>query len=133
MTEIISSDLRLAILADGVVSRTYEVFAYDFNISNYTAMLSALPADEWPADLVDYKGIPTDQLPATLPMEKVLQIGDYSYRDQLRVRVRSEEVEKAKVERVLVALKAQIPTDQYAAAVAAATDRYNAKTAAVAG
>ena len=102
----------LTALADNVVHREREVHQYQINIDNYTVMLSALPQDDWPADIVQYKTTQTENIPFSVPMETVQLIADYQYRDRLSYLLRTENIEQSKTKRVLEALKAQIPTDQ---------------------
>lgn len=113
-------------LADNVLAREYEIYHYQVNIDNYTAMLAALPTDSWdtlPDDVRKWQGFRTEDLPATLPVELVIQLADLQYRDRLRALIRTEAVEQNKAKRVRDALLSQIPADQQAAALAAAATR----------
>jgi hypothetical protein len=88
--------------------REMEIYGYQLNIDNYSAMLAALPADDWPADLEAFRTIKTEDLPHDLSDEQVAQIGDYQYRDRLRVLVRTEKAEQNKSIRIRDVLKSQI-------------------------
>lgn len=88
--------------------REMEVYQYQFNVDNYTTMLAALPADEWPSHLADYKAASLDSLPWDMTDADVAAITDYQYRDRLRNLVRTERAEQSKARRVLDALKEQI-------------------------
>ena len=116
----------LTALADNVVYREREVHQYQINIDNYTVMLSALPQDDWPADIVQYKNTQTENIPQSVPMETVQLIADYQYRDRLSYLLRTENIEQSKTKRVLVALKAQIPADQLEQMVADAKAKIDA-------
>jgi hypothetical protein len=98
--------------------REMEIYGYQINIDNYTTMLAALPADGWPADLEAFKTVKTEDLPHELSDDQVAQIGDYQYRDRLRVLVRTEKAEQNKSIRIRDVIKAQIGAD-YDALVAA--------------
>lgn len=91
--------------------RELEVYQYQINIDNYAAMLTALPTDEWPAHLVDYKAATIESLPWDMSDEDVQNVSDYQYRDRLRTLSRTEKVEQGKARRVLDALKEQIGAD----------------------
>ena len=91
--------------------REMEIYGYQINIDNYTTMLAALPDDAWPADLEAFKTVKTEDLPDELSDDQVAQIGDYQYRDRLRVLVRTEKAEQNKSIRIRDVLKAQIGAD----------------------
>jgi hypothetical protein len=85
-----------------------EVYSYQTNIDNYTAMLAALPSDSIPASLAQYASTDVPNLPPEMSDADVQTISDYQYRDKLRSLLRSEKVEQSKTSRVLDALKAQL-------------------------
>ena len=116
----------LTALADNVVHREREVHQYQINIDNYTVMLTALPQDDWPADIAQYKTTLTENIPFSVPMETVQLIADYQYRDRLSYLLRTENIEQSKTKRVLVALKAQIPANQLEQMVADAKAKIDA-------
>jgi hypothetical protein len=116
----------LTALADNVVHREREVHQYQINIDNYTVMLTALPQDDWPTDIAQYKTTLTENIPYSVPMETVQLIADYQYRDRLSYLLRTENIEQSKTKRVLEALKAQIPADQLAQMVADAKAKIDA-------
>lgn len=118
--ETITEQDRMALLASNVVARDREIFGYQVNIDNYTAMLAALPAGEWPIGIAQYKGASIESLPAELSDVDVQLVADYAYRDKIRQLLRSEQVEQGKSKRVLAALKSQIPVAQYDALMTAA-------------
>ena len=116
----------LTALADNVVHREREVHQYQINIDNYTVMLTALPQDDWPTDIAQYKTTLTENIPYSVSMETVQLIADYQYRDRLSYLLRTENIEQSKTKRVLEALKAQIPADQLAQMVADAKAKIDA-------
>ena len=83
-------------------------------------MLAALPTGEWPLSLVEYKITAVESIPSTVDFATVQQIADYQYRDRLNFLMRTEHIEQNKAQRVLNALKTQIPADQLDSLVAAA-------------
>jgi hypothetical protein len=91
--------------------REMEVYQYQINVDNYTAMLAALPQDSWPSELLTYKNTPTEALPENLDDASVDLVADYQYRDRLRNLLRSEKIEQSKANRVRAALKSQIGAD----------------------
>jgi len=102
---------RQAGLVMNAFHREMEIYGYQINIDNYTTMLAALPADNWPADLEAFRSIKTEDLPHELTDDQVDQIGDYQYRDRLRVLVRTEKAEQNKSVRIRDVIKAQIGAD----------------------
>jgi len=110
----------LDILATNVVSREQEVHSYQINIDNYQVLLMSLPQDECPAHLTQYLGTPTSQLPGDMSFEDVRLISDYQYRNLISGLIRTEFIEQNKAQRILNALKSQIPVDQLETLVAGA-------------
>jgi hypothetical protein len=117
----ISDDIKYAAIADNVVMREKELFAYDLNISNYTAMLANLPQGDWPSDLVQYQTSTLDQVPDELD-ETVSQ---YQYRDRLRLLIKTEKAERAKSFSVYQALLGQLPANTKDQLIAEAIVRAN--------
>jgi hypothetical protein len=91
--------------------REMEIYQYQINVDNYTVMLAALPQENWPDDLVQYKEAAIDKLPESLDDDIILAISEHQYRDRIRNLLRTEKVEQSKATRVRDALKAQIGTD----------------------
>lgn len=98
-------------LVTNAFHREMEIYGYQVNIDNYVAMLAALPTDDWPVDLANYRGVPVEAFPASLTDEQVQTISDYQYRDRLVQLLRSERIEQGKSIRVRDALKMQIGED----------------------
>jgi hypothetical protein len=115
----VSNTDKYNILADNVVMREREIMSYDINIANYTAMLAALPEDEWPSHLAQYKTATLDQVPDEL--DDI--VSQYQYRDRLRYLVKTEKAERAKSFRVYEALIAQIPEAERDTLIGAAISR----------
>ena len=115
---MITDQEKQAGLVMNAFHREMEIYGYQLNIDNYAAMLEALPAGDWPADIEAFKMVKTEDLPHDLSDGQVAQINDYQYRDRLRVLVRTEKAEQNKSIRVRDVLKAQIGSN-YDALVAA--------------
>ena len=97
-------------LAMAIEMRENEVYQYQINVNNYEQMLSTcadLPV-AWPANLLQYKGLSRDQLAATVENDDDLEIvSRLSFRDELKMRVRSEKIERNKVNMILASLVSQ--------------------------
>ena len=108
---MVTAEEHRANLIANAFHREMEVYGYQVNVDNYSAMLADLPSDEWPAHVASYGDATIDSLPVSLSDEDVQLVADYQYRDRLRALLRSERVEQGKAGRVLAALKAQIGPD----------------------
>ena len=98
-------------LAMSIDMRENEVYQYEININNYTAMLASCIADPWPAHLMPYRGMGRDQLAQAIESDDDLDLASQlAFRDELRLRIRSEKMECNKSKMML------------AIAVASATD-----------
>jgi hypothetical protein len=106
-------------IAEAIIGREMEVFSYDMNIANYEIMLSALPQDNWPENLLQYQRSPLDQVPDELDQT----VSDYQYRDRIRSLLKTERLERSKAFRIYEALLSRIPEEDRAAAIAAAQAR----------
>lgn len=104
----ISPDDHKKNLADALVMRERELYQYEINITNYSAMLADLPIGEWPENLVQYRGKPLDQVPDELDAE----VDALNYRDRLRKLLKTEKAERAKSLRVYQTILSQMPTDK---------------------
>lgn len=119
MSYTISESHHKAIIADNIVLRDREVFAYDMNITNYEALLAGLPQDDWPEHLVQYKGLTADRIPDEF--DDICN--NLNYRDHIRGLLKTERAERAKSQQVLDVLVAQIPENELEAALQAALQR----------
>ena len=98
-------------LAMAIEMREQEVYQYQTNINNYTAMLAACITDPWPQRLLPYRGMGRDQLAQAIADDDDLDLASQlAFRDELRFRIRSEKIECNKSKMML------------ASAVASATD-----------
>ena len=98
-------------LALAIEMREQEVYQYQTNINNYTAMLAACITDPWPQRLLPYRGMGRDQLAQAIADDDDLDLASQlAFRDELRLRIRSEKMECNKSKMML------------ASAVASATD-----------
>jgi hypothetical protein len=91
MSLTITEATRLATIATAVVQREHEIFHYQINIDNYTAMLAA----RW---------TPEEQ----------------EYHDRIAALLLTEKAEQSKAKRVYDALIAQLPADQMDALITTA-------------
>ena len=115
----ITEQKKLEAIADAVVGREQEIFSYDINITNYEAMLAALPQGEWPQLLVQYQRSTLDQVPDELDQT----VSDYQYRDRIKLLLKTERLERSKAFKVYEALLSQLPEDQKETLIAAAHQR----------
>ena len=108
---MVTNQEHLNNLVAAAFHREMEVYQYQINIDNYGVMLAALPQDNWPDNLVQYKEAAIDKLPESLDDDAVLTISEHQYRDRIRNLLRTEKVEQSKASRVRDALKVQIGSD----------------------
>jgi len=113
---------NLDTIAENIVHREREVYQYDLNIENYEALLLALPSEDWPEHLVQYKGLSADKIPDEYDETCNL----LNYRDRVRGLLKTEKQELAKAESVLNVLLEKIPENDRVAAVQAAHQRIQA-------
>ena len=98
-------------LAQSIEMREQEVYQYQTNINNYSAMLAACITDPWPQRLLPYRGMGRDQLAQSISDDDDLDLASQlAFRDELKFRIRSEKIECNKSKMML------------ASAVASATD-----------
>lgn len=109
-------------IAESIVHREQEIFAYDLNIVNYETALAGMPQDDWPEHLVQYQNSTLDQVPD----EYDTIVSEYQFRDRLRYLLKTERAERLKTFKIYEALVAQLPADQIETLVAEAQARINA-------
>ena len=109
-------------IAESIVHREQEIFAYDLNIVNYETALAAMPQGDWPEHLVQYQNSTLDQVPD----EYDTIVSEYQFRDRLRYLLKTERAERLKTFKIYEALVAQLPADQIETLVAQAQVRINA-------
>jgi Tfp pilus assembly protein PilO len=112
MTSIVTAQDTLNIISNAYVGRVQEVHMYQINIDNFTIMLAGFPSDNISDELSHYLDVEIKDLPESLTDEEVQLITDYKYKAELTKRIRTEKAEQSKAQRVLDALKSQIPADQ---------------------
>lgn len=89
-------------LAQSIEMREQEVYQYQTNINNYTAMLASCIQDPWPQHLMQYRGLGRDQLAATIEDDDDLELASQlAFRDELKFRIRSEKMECNKAKMML--------------------------------
>lgn len=91
---------------DPIQLRRDEVEQYDANIAMYQAIAAQLP-DKWPAELEQYRH-PKNQHKAidALPADKVQQVAELWYADDVQHAIRTETLERTKAAAILAALEA---------------------------
>ena len=90
-------------LAMAIEMRENEVYQYQTNINNYTAMLAACITDAWPQRLLPYRGMGRDQLAQSIADDDDLDLASQlAFRDELKFRIRSEKMECAKSKMMLI-------------------------------
>ena len=122
----INPNAVLDAVADNAFHREHEIFSYDLNITNYETMLAAMPQDDWPAELAQYKDATLDLVPDDLDQI----VSEYQYRDRIRYLIKTERAERAKSFAIYQALLSQIPEADRAQAIAQAQERAIARAAA---
>lgn len=118
----INEEDKLSALATALVSRERDLFHYKLNIDNYSLMLNALPTDDWPENIANYRGKDPSAL-VGIDMPTLALVSDYAYRDRLRHLIVTENIEMSKSRRVYEAIKAQIPAERLEELVAAAKEK----------
>lgn len=98
-------------LAQAIEMRENEVYQYQVNINNFENMISSLgslPA-EWPANVSKYRGMGRDQLAAAVADDDELDlVSSLAFRDELKLRIRSEKMEQRKAKMILTTLESQV-------------------------
>lgn len=123
----LTQDQKDDIVAGAMMGREVEHFHHDHNTKVYTEMLATLPQDAWPANLVQFKDLSRDQVVAAAGADAD-QVLTYQYRDQLQHLLKTETVERDRVDRVHQGLVAQFGGDS--ARQTAAVDRVKVAAAA---
>lgn len=98
-------------LAQSILMREQEVYQYQLNINNFEEMLAGMDASlpaEWPESLLQYRSWDKDRLVATLDDAALETVTGLLFRDQLRMRIRTEKIEQRKAQMVLDSLKSKV-------------------------
>lgn len=121
----ISQEDRQNAIADAIVARENEVFSYQLNIDNYTAILASMSdlSNEWPPSILSYKNIVPTNAASIVPDDKIDLVSQYMYRDRIQHLLKTEKIEQAKSIKVLEALKSQLPIDQIVGLVTASKEK----------
>ena len=119
---IISTEKREADIADAIVSRTHDVYGYEINIANYEIVLPGL-SGEWPERLLPLRDLSPHEAAARCDEDDVALLSELQQHDQVTRLLRTERVERAKSQRILDALDAQLVGPGRDAAIQAAIDR----------
>ena len=97
-------------LAMSIEMRENEVYQYQANINNFTAMLATCTQEPWPQRLLPYKGMGRDQLAASIEDDDDLELASrLAFRDELKLRIRSEKMECNKCKMMLETAVASAP------------------------
>jgi hypothetical protein len=98
----VSQDEHDKNLAMAIEMRENEVYQYQTNINNYSAMFAACIQDPWPERLLPYRGMGRDQLAQSISDDDDLDLASQlAFRDELRLRIRSEKMECNKAKMML--------------------------------
>lgn len=106
-------------VAETIVHREREIFAYDLNISNYEGILASLPQGDWPAELVQYRTATLDQVPD----EHDAVVTEYQFKDRLHYLLKTERAERLKTFKIYEALVNRIPEADRVELITAAAAR----------
>lgn len=123
--QFLTQDERDDIIAEAMKQREIEHFHYAHNANTYDAMLAMLPAGDWPEDLAFLKNKNREQIVRESSPERLMEVIDYSFKDQLKHLKSTEILERDKVDKIYQALEAQFGGDD--ARKQAAINRIKAK------
>lgn len=98
--EIITQEQKKQDTALAIVAREREVYHYQVNIDNYTAILSALPA-ELPEELQQFANINPEQIADQVPAEHIVTVSNYFQRKKIDRLLKTEIIEQSKAKQVL--------------------------------
>lgn len=90
-----------------IAGREAEIYSYQTNINNYAAMLTILPK-EWREDLVQFKGMTSEEIVKNVPDVNMQLVSDLVFRDRIEITLKIEQLEQSKAVHVLNALKSQL-------------------------
>lgn len=110
-------------IAESIVHREREIFAYDLNIANYEGTLAALPQGDWPAELIQYRTATLDQVPD----EYDAIVTEYQFKDRLYYLLKTERAERLKTFKIYEALVNRIPEADRVELITAAVARIDSQ------
>jgi hypothetical protein len=110
-------------IAETIVHREREIFAYDLNISNYESILATLPQGDWPVELAQYRTATLDQVPD----EHDATVTEYQFKDRLHYLLKTERAERLKTFKIYEALVNQLPEADRVSLITAAVARIDSQ------
>lgn len=123
---IISNSKMISDLADAIVSRTYEVYAYDMNISNYEKMIATFNV-EISDEVKALSEFSYQEAIANCPEDKIEEFANLNHYNHIKYLIKTEVIERTKTNNILEMLVSSlkdITTDEeYDAAITAAVER----------
>lgn len=122
--DIIDNNKKLEDVADHVVHRTHEVYAYDTNIANYKKMLEILPT-QWPNHLTHLKDMPQEQALMECDLDDIETVVQLHLRNRIAYLVRTEIQERTKAEHFRKVAEASLPEKDKDILLANAVKRKN--------
>jgi hypothetical protein len=128
-----TNDEHLANIASNIIHRKSELYNYNVNIDNYTAMLDCLPTGDWPESISALKPSLPEHFQATYSgtvardNPDLFELWDtYMYRDRVRTLLQTEKAAYRQVLLVHDVLVRQIPASELDSRLTAATAQINA-------
>ena len=100
----ITEEDRQKAISDAIAGREQELFGYDINIANYTALLEGLPIGTAPQHITEAPALGE-------PFETALLRSEYQFRDDIAARLVAEKIERSKSHRIYTVLLAQLKSD----------------------
>jgi len=97
---------KLETLTAAILNREEEIFGYQINIDNYTALLKSLPA-EWPEHLEKYNNA-NDKTFLNLPEADAFLVSDLLFRTSLEKTLMAEKIERRKAMQIMHAIESQL-------------------------
>ena len=123
---IISNERITRDLADSIVSRTYEVYAYDMNIENYE-MILATTLGVYPDAIAYLESLPYEQAIKECPEEYLDEIAELAQHARVSYLIRTEVIERKKANSILQVLISRLNNmtteEEYNTAIAEAVAR----------
>lgn len=99
-------------LFTNIIAREQEVYQYQVNIDNYTALLNVLPT-YCPKQLVKYLGLDTSGIVEHVPLEDQQMVSDLIFRNKIEKLLCAEKLEQRKSKYVYDVLISQISPDEF--------------------
>jgi len=119
MSDTITAAQKKANLAKNIVAREHEVYGYQVNIDNYTALIALLPS-EWPVELAQYQNLTPDQIVDQVPEVDIQEVSDLLFRAKILKLLKTETIEQGKAKHIYDALVSQIDPSELDALLATA-------------